>query len=110
MMSRSNLTLWAIAVFGGLFLGGLYWMRSTTLPAEYRDARPGLPARPLRLISVDAEWPKTVGPLVEQLRAEQMDFLLLQRISRKDAQAIADALGFRHGGRLQMYYSASNPD
>jgi hypothetical protein len=62
------------------------------------------------MLSVDAEWPKTLAPLIEQLRGEPMDFLLLQRISRKDAQTIADALGFRHGGQLQMYYSASNPD
>jgi hypothetical protein len=109
-MNRSTLTLVAILGFGLLFLGGLYWGRATTLPAEYRNATPGLPARPLRLITVDAEWKPPSAELLEQLRGEQMDFLLLQRISRKDAEALANELGFRHGGRMQMFYSASNPN
>lgn len=109
-MNRSTLTLAAILGFGLLFLGGLYWARSTTLPAEYRNATPGLPARPLRMISVDAEWRPSPAPIIEQLRGEQMDFLLLQRISRKDAETLANELNFRHGGRMQMFYSASNPN
>ena len=84
--------------------------RSTTLPDEYRNATPGLPARPLTVVAIDAGWPADVGPVVEELRGRDLDFVLLQRLSRRDAQAIAEALGFRVGGELQMYYSASNPD
>ena len=65
----------------------------------------------VRAVTLDLDWkPVDVATVVESLKAARGDFVLLQGVSRKDAQAIGDALGMRHGGQLQMIYSPGNSD
>lgn len=96
---------------GGLFLAGLFLTARWGVPAEYRNSTPGVPAQALRIACLDLHWkPVDLAAVVAALKEARADFVLLQGVSRKDAQAIGDALGMRHGGQLQMVYSPGNSD
>jgi hypothetical protein len=108
--SRSGiLTILALFLLGGLFVGGLYLTAYTGLPPGYRRSTPGVPARSLRIVSWDVKWGTgTDNSILERFRADPPDLLLLQRVTRKTAQEVAQSLEMKNGGELQMYYSPTN--
>jgi hypothetical protein len=48
--------------------------------------------------------------LIGEFKALLPDFVLLQQVSLKDAESVANALEMRHSGELQLYYSPTNPN
>jgi hypothetical protein len=103
---------WTIAVIfavGLLFLGGLYLTAWKGVPPVYKESKPGTPPTPVRIASWNFKWQGDVEAAVGRLRAVNADVILLQQVSRKDAQAIGTALEMKHGGTLQMAYSPGNP-
>jgi hypothetical protein len=96
----------AIFTVGVAFLAGLYITAWTNVPADYRAAQPGVPARSIRLACRDfgfktADW----SSIASELRALDADFLLLTGLSRKDAHELAAGSGMRHGQELQAFYA-----
>src|SRR5258705_3268548 len=47
--------------------------------------------------------------MIAELKNLTPDFVLLQQVSHKDAQHVAELLEMRHKGQLQLYYSPTNP-
>jgi hypothetical protein len=103
------LTVLAVFVFGGVFLAGLYYTAWRDVPPEYRVSHPGVPLVTLRIVSANGNWKSEEIPsLLGELKRLKPDYVLLQRILRKEAQDIAIALDMRHAGQLQMFYSPAN--
>src|SRR4051812_12822674 len=103
------LTVLFVLVFGGLFMGGLYLTAYRNIAPDYRQSTPGAPGRALRVVSWDLQWdPSKTAAAIEVLRPILPDLVLLQRVSRKEAQTIGLALDMRARGALQMYYSPTN--
>jgi len=109
-LRTSLLTLLAIFIFGGFFVGGLWIYSRRNIPAEYRAATPGVPAQQIQIVSCNLRWMPPPAQLIEDFNRLNLDFVLLQQVSLKDAQGLAEALNMRHNGELQLYYSPTNPD
>lgn len=108
--SRSGLlTVLAIFLFGGVFLAGLYYTAWRDVPPEYRASRPGVPPITLRIVSANINWkPTEIPSRVDEIKRLKPDYVLIQRILRKEAQEMAIALDMRDDGELQMFYSPAN--
>ena len=107
---RGVWTIVGIFVLGGIFVGGLYFAARRGVPEEYRAATVGTPARTLRFVSMDLGYDREKHHLViDRIYKLNADFLLLQRVTRKDAYELALAMEMRHGGRVQMFYSLNDP-
>lgn len=103
------LTILAMFVLGGLFLLGLYLAKWWGTSPQYANSIVGVPDRAMRVASMNLDWtipPETAATALKPVNA---DIVLLQRVSRKDAQSIAQLLAMRHEGQLQMVYSPDNP-
>jgi len=105
-----HLTVVLILLFSILFVGGLYYYSRRSASPEYQAATPGVPPQRLRFISCDLEWRSPTAKLIQDLAPLKPDFVLVQRVSHKDAEILATALDMRHNGQLQLYYSPTNPD
>jgi len=110
--SSGVLTIVAMLVFSVLFVGGLYYYahRNAASHPEYKAAAPGIPPQKLVVICCNLHWSPPSAKLIEEFKSHAPDFILLQQISLKDAQTVANALDMRHGGELQLYYSPTNPN
>jgi hypothetical protein len=113
--TRSNsglLTIIAIALFSILFVGGLYYYahRNATSRPEYASATPGIPPQRIVIVSCNLRWSPPSGKLFDDFKSLAPDFILLQQVSLKNAESIATALDMRHAGKLQLYYSPTNPN
>ena len=107
---RGVWTILAIFVVGGIFVGGLYYAARRGVPEEYRAAAVGVPARTLRFVSMNLGYDRGKHHLViDRIYKLNADFVLLQRVTRKDAYELALAMEMRHGGRVQMFYSPNDP-
>ena len=99
-----------IFVLGGIFVGGLYFAARRGVPEEYRAAAVGAPARTLRFVSMNLGYDRGKHHLViDRIYKLNADFVLLQRVTRKDAYELALAMEMRHGGKVQMFYSLNDP-
>lgn len=85
------------------FMGGLYWTAYRTKPPEYRRALPGLPDKPLNILSWDLDGGADRAKIIDSLRPFHPDIILLQRIDPHEALEIARALDMRRGQDLQLY-------
>jgi hypothetical protein len=107
--SRSGLLVVGLIIVAGvIFMGGLYLTAWKSVPAEYRAATPGFPDRSLMVVSWDLQWTLDTQPAIAALRKHEPDLVLLQQVTRAQAQEIARALDMKHEGELQMMYSQSN--
>lgn len=107
---RGLLTILAIFTVGLIFVTGLYIASRRTLPDDYKSSTPGTPSRSLRIASIDLAYDTSKSHLViDQIYKLKPDFVLLQRVTRHDAYELAQALDMRHGGKVQMFYSPSDP-
>jgi hypothetical protein len=110
---RGLFTVLVIFLFGGLFVGGLYYnaRRNAAARPEYSSASVGIPTQDLTIISCNLNWDTPVpAPFITSLNMYDADFILLQQVAHKDAQFIAEALNMKHAGQLQLYYSPTNPN
>src|SRR3954469_7343082 len=112
---RSNsglLTIVAIGLFSILFVGGLYYYahRNAASHPEYASATPGISPQKLTVISCNLHWSTPSPQLIGEFKSLAPDFVLLQQVSLKSAESIANELDMRHSGQLQLYYSPTNPN
>jgi hypothetical protein len=108
---RGTLTIVAIFIAGGIFVGGL-WFVSRQMSPTYLMAELGTPSRTMRVASRNVEYSyRRIDELVEQVRSldPPPDFLMVQKIGRKEAHELAQALDMRHGGTVQMFYTLNEP-
>src|SRR5436305_5516835 len=107
-----SLTIVVILAFSVLFVGGLYYYahRNAASRPEYTASTPGVPPQKTTLISCNLKWTTPSPQLIGEFKSLAPDFVLLQQVSLKNAEAMANALDMRHGGELQLYYSPTNPN
>src|SRR3954470_11648571 len=80
--SSGLLTIVAMLLFSGLFVGGLYYYahRNAASRPEYVAATPGIPPQKLVVISCNLHWETPGTKLVEDFKARAADFVLLQQV------------------------------
>src|ERR1051325_1934487 len=106
-----SLTIVVILAFSILFVGGLYYYahRNAASRPEYTASSPGVPPQKITVISCNLKWTAPAPQLIQEFKTFAPDFVLLQQVSLKNAEAVASALDMRHSGELQLYYSPTNP-
>ena len=107
-----SLTIVVILAFSILFVGGLYYyaQRNAASRPQYTAATPGVPPQTITVISCNLKWTAPSSQLIADFKSLAPDFVLLQQVSLKNAEALAAALDMRHSGQLQLYYSPTNPN
>src|SRR5687768_8194659 len=109
--SKSGLiTVLVIFLFGGVFVGGLFLNARFMSEPVYKASTPGVPSQPLRIITCNLKWTAPSQALTDEMKKLKPDFVLLQQVMHKDAETLAAALEMRHEGKLQLYYSPTNPN
>ena len=107
-----SLTILVILAFSILFVGGLYYYahRNAASRPEYTASTPGVAPQKITVISCNLKWTVPSAQLISEFKAMSPDFVLLQQVSLKNAETVANALQMRHSGELQLYYSPTNPN
>ena len=110
-MSRGAIVVLGLFALGGAVLWGLFQAPRATSPPAPAVSGWGVPARPIRVASFNVlHLQRGFDGVVNDVRALNPDFVLLQEVESRDVVGLARALGMQQYHHPNAYERSSNLD
>ena len=109
--SRGAILVLSLFALGGAVLWGLFQAPRATSPPAPAASGWGVPARPIRIASFNVlHLQRGFDAVVNEIRAVNPDFVLLQEVESRDVVGLARALGMQQYHHPNAYERSGNLD